>query len=418
MQRKSIARRNAFTLIELLVVISIIGFMSGMFLVAYRGASQESNVQKTRTTIQKISEVLNARMEEYSSLPIALQRIDPVLLVPLGPIPGRAVAAGSAADYETPTFLLERARLLSLRELIVMEMPDHPDDLRWSQKWAVTANRANATYWNGLTKTLPTGLYVPVPPAPPSPVFVKNRPTARVRGLVRRLSSGNVPIPKWEDQNANAELLFLIIEDSDLNGSSAIELFGKSEVGDTDGDGLNEFIDAFGNPIQWIRWPSGYEGVALYHPDMLGPDILVGPPGDIRVSISSDPLDRIGADPGLSRHLESAGMSIREAYKPGPGTFPLVVSSGQDEMFGIRFQLMDSDAIPIGSIGSYSVKDAIWPIAQPNYPMAANAFLFTDPWYPRRSSGPPPERLGSRLSPTDRTLLDNITNYDGTGASL
>ena len=410
MQKSSKATRNAFTLIELLVVISIIGFMSGMFLVAYRGASQESNVQKTRTTIQKISEVLNARMEEYASLPIALQNIT----LP-GPIPGSAVAAGSATNYEPPTFLLERARLLSVRELIVLEMPDHPDDLRWSQKWAATANRSTPAYWNGLTKTLSTGLYVPVPPAAPSPVFVKNRATARVRGLVQRLSSGFVPIPNWEDNNANAELLFLIIEDSDLNGSSAIELFGKSEVGDTDGDGLNEFIDAFGNPIQWIRWPSGYEGVALYHPDMLGPDLLVGTSPNIRVSISSDPLDRIGADPGLSRHLESAGASVREAFKPGPGTFPLVVSAGQDKKFGIRFQLTDADA---ATIGSYSVRDAVWQSAQPNYPLAANSFFFTDPWYPRRSAGPPPERLGGRLSPTDKTSLDNITNYDGNGASL
>ncbi|MCY2984241.1 MAG: prepilin-type N-terminal cleavage/methylation domain-containing protein, partial [Planctomycetota bacterium] len=66
-------RSQAFTLIELLVVISIIGFMSGMFIVAYRGASQEANSQKTRTTIQKISEVLNARMDEYVNFPIALR---------------------------------------------------------------------------------------------------------------------------------------------------------------------------------------------------------------------------------------------------------------------------------------------------------------------------------------------------------
>ena len=415
MQENSNETHNAFTLIELLVVISIIGFMSGMFLVAYRGAAQESNSQKTRSTIQKISEVLNARMEEYSSLPIALQNVDPVFP---GAIPGRAVAAGSAADYESPTFLLERARLLSLRELIVLEMPDHPDDLRWSQKWIATANRATPAYWNALTKTLPTGLYIPVTPSSSRPVFVKNRPTARVRGLVRRLSSGNIPIPNWENQNANAELLFLIIEDSDLNGSSAIELFGKSEVGDTDDDGLHEFIDAFGNPIQWIRWPSGYEGVALYHPDMLSAEILVGTSPNIRVSISSDPLDRIGADPGLSRHLESAGVSTREAFKPGPGTFPLVVSSGQDKKFGIRFQLDDSDAFNPSKMAnnSYSVRDAIWTGGQPNYPNVP--FLFTDPWFPRDNSGVPPKRLGSRLSPTDRTSLDNITNYDGTGASL
>ena len=407
MRNKKNRTRFGFTLIELLVVISIIAFMSGMFIVAYRGAAQESSTQKTRTTVQKISEVLIARMEEYSSFPIALQNVNPLL--PIGPIPARATAVGSATDFESPTFLLERARLLSLREIIAMEMPDHPDDLRWSQRWSATANRSNTAYWFSLTRPLATGLYVGS-----TPVFVKNKPTARVRGLVRRLSFGNVPISNWEATNANAELLFLIIEDSDLNGSSAIELFGKSEVRDTDNDGLNEFIDAFGNPIQWIRWPSGFDGVARYHPDLLGPDIIVGTGSNIRVSIASDPLDRIGADPGLSRHLESGSAAAREAHKPGPGSFPLVVSAGNDKSFGIRFQITDSDA---AMIGSYSVKDAVWPIAQPNYPMAANTFQFTDPWFPRRSS-PPPERLGGRLTPTDKTSLDNITNYDGNGASL
>ena len=43
----------------------------------------------------------------------------------------------------------------------------------------------------------------------------------------------------WDKTNANAELLFLIVEGSDLNGSSATELFGKSEVGDTDNDGAD-----------------------------------------------------------------------------------------------------------------------------------------------------------------------------------
>jgi len=405
-----------FTLIELLVVISIIGFMSGLFLVAYQGAAQESNVQKTRTTVQKISEVLNARMEEYSSFPIALQNVNPSL--PIGPIPGKAFASGVPAEFENATVLLERARLLSLREIIAMEMPDHPDDLRWSAKWSATANRSSPIYWDRLTKPLPTGLYVQVNSAGASePVFVKNKPTARIRGLVGRLSSGNVPITGWEDTNANAELLFLIIEDSDLSGSSAIELFGKSEIGDTDGDGLKEFVDAFGRPIQWIRWPTGYEGVARFHPDMLGPDILVGPSSDIRVSISSDPLDRIGADPGLSRHLNSAATATREALKPGPGAFPLVMSAGRDKSFGILFELKSSDGIAVGSITSYSVKDARWPIAQPNYPLAAGVYPFTDPWYPRRVS-PTPERLGSRLTPTDLTSSDNISNYDGNGAAL
>ncbi len=49
------------------------------------------------------------------------------------------------------------------------------------------------------------------------------------------------------------QLLFLIVADSEFDGSTALEMFGQSEIADTDNDGLNEFIDAFGVPIKWIR---------------------------------------------------------------------------------------------------------------------------------------------------------------------
>lgn len=399
---------RGFTLVELLTVIAIIGFMSGMFIVAYRGAAQEATAQKTRSTIQKISDVLNSRMEEYTTYPIALQNVNP----PFGPITGTAVSIGVPTDpnYESPTLLLERARLLSLRDIIAMEMPDHPDDLLWSSKWGV-ANNANASYWNSLTRPLVTGLL-----AGGIPVVVKNKPTSRVRGLVRRLSQGNVPIPNWERDFANAELLYLIVEDSDLNGTSAIELFGASEVGDKDGDGLNEFIDGYGNPIQWIRWPTGFEGVARYHPDMLSQDVLAGTPPNVRVSITSDPLDRVGADPGYSRHFETGTVANWETFKPGPGAFPLVASAGLDGVFGIRFELSEPPSVQdtSGLKPAFSSRFPNWQGGQPNYP---RPLLFTDPWHPRRV-GTPPERLGGRLSPTDNSSSDNITNYDGNGAAL
>ncbi len=391
---------HGFTLIELLVVISIIGFMSGMFLVAYRGALQETNAQKTRITIQKISEVLSARMDEYASYPISLQNLN----APIGAISGNATAAIPVGNpnFESPTILLERARLLSLRNIISMEMPDHPDDIRFSSKWPTFPTLAQ--HANSLRRSLATGLVVNG-----TAVIVENKATSRVLGLLRRLAAAAQP---WDALNANAELLFLVVEDSQVNGSNAIEIFGKSEIGDVDGDGLNEFIDAFGRPIQWIRWPAGFEGIAKYHPDMLGPDIIRGIGANIRVTIASDSLDRLGVDPGMSRHFETGPQSTWELFKPGPGTIPLVVSAGQDNSFGIRFEL--SSGNQVGSVTSYSARDAVWTGGQPNYP--ASPYIFADPWFPRGVASP--ERLGSRLNPTDRTHNDNITNYDGNGASL
>ena len=415
MQEKNKATRDGFTLIELLVVISIIGFMSGMFLVAYQGASQESNIQKTRSTIQKISEVLNARMDEYINYPIALRNATAAL-------PPNMVSWDGTR--ETVSVLRERGRLLVLRDLIRMEMPDHPDDLKYTTFWMSSlSGPALAQYPSNLPRFVPTGLGTP--PTFVSPGFQISAPlTSRTRALIARLSKASPvgPIDRWDESNANAELLFLIVEGSDLNGTSAIELFGKSEIADTDGDGLNEFIDAFGTPIRWIRWPAGFPGASRFYPDMLDP-ALVDPGPPRRLLINSEPLDRLGTDPGWATTLR----------KPGTGLSPLVISAGTDRQFGIRFREIDrypSPATPPTRVGvfagidSYSSAEAPWVDTPAKYGLSG----FTDPWYPRD-----PSFLGVRMGEIvtgaasdlengqpvgPRNAGDNISNYFGSAVSL
>ena len=418
------SQRRGFTLIELLTVISIIALMSGMFLVAYRGAAQESNIQKTRWTIQKISEVLNARMDEYASYPMALR-------LPNGsPLPADLVSWN--ANVDTTAVLRERARLLALRDIIRMEMPDHPDDIKYTTFWQAGQTGAvfNTFLELNLPGSFPTGLGPTLVASNPGHV-IKNALTSRTKSIMTKLSmidpanSFRVPLTSpalpengtpWDKSNANAELLFIIVEGSDLNGSHATELFGKSEVGDTDNDGLNEFIDAFGIPIRWIRWPAGAEGATRYYPDMLDPAIVSG----TTLLINSEPYDRLGSDPGW-----------RTTTPPGVGLSPLVVSGGPDEKFGIRFRELDrysppaTPPVPVGpwqGRPSYSCAEA--PFSGSSYGLG----IFTDPWYPRRAtvSG---VRLGEAVSGAASDLEngeavngnnsdDNISNFDGTGVSI
>ncbi|HUP80250.1 MAG TPA: hypothetical protein VM260_16970, partial [Pirellula sp.] len=264
----------------------------------------------------------------------------------------------------------------------------------------------------GLAVAIQTGLSVDAT----NGLFVKGTLTARTKALMTRLSqSAWTPLAEWDKTNANAELLFLIVEGSDLNGSSAIELFGKSEIKDTDGDGLNEFVDAFGRPIRWIRWPAGFAGSSRYHPDMLDPTLVVGG----RLTVSSEPIDRLGTDPGWG-----------SAQTPGTGLTPLVISAGVDGAFGIRFREVDryGSASAPTSVGtfdskpSYSSAEAPWSLSK--YGLTR----FTDPWYPRD-----PTVLGVRMgevvtgAPSDLEngnpvsalqARDNISNFDGSAVSL
>jgi hypothetical protein len=319
-------------------------------------------------------------MEEYATYPVVLRQPGGAI------IPASAFPLPSAPDRpDTKTLLLERARLLLLRETIAMEMPDHPNDFKWTDAWVTTANAA--AFFDNLPRAVFTGLGEGTSG---TPVAVRNGVTSRTRRMAGKLSQfvsgvGPMPIPGWQNSNANAELLFLIVEDSQLNGSSAIELFRTSEIGDTDGDGLNEFLDAFGNAIGWLRWPVGFEGIARFHPDMLDPTIISPSRG---VSIESDPFDRMSADPGYYPGAVT---------KPGPGAFPLVVSAGPDGEFGIRlFLTVPTSAVDTPSNG------------KPSY---LNGSLITDPWV--RSST---EQLGGIIDP--KTSGDNITNYSGNGATL
>lgn len=395
---------QGFTLVELLVVISIIGIMSGMFVVAYRGAQQEANSQKTRLTVQKISDVITARMLEY-------ENYSP----PVG-IPGSATPIVPPLVVSDRARLLDRAKLLLLREIIRTEMPDHPDDLKATSYWLSRSTL--------IVHRNHTGLQTPVPNSPGfMPVYVPASNlnplnlTSRAANMYARL----IQYPQWDQYNANAELLYLIVEDSELDGSSAIELFGASEIADTDNDGLNEFIDAFGRPINWIRWPSGYPQVGRSYPDMLDRNIV---DSSKNVLIDADPYDRLKSDPGWS--------ASNPSLKPGIYPRPLVVSAGQDGYFGLDFKAYDRYAsgplAPKWPAGATSLSVGDLPFPEALY--GGETVRFSDPWGPRNA---PAMRMGSYLVPgvdpreggpnapvtvPQSVASDNITNYEGAAVSL
>jgi len=432
--------RRAFTLIELLVAISLIATVAGMFLVAYRSAATEASNVRTSSTIRKISDVLTARMQEYESFRLEPQAIDASVAPSAATgfrfrttqIPGNATPLPNP-NQEGLTILRERARLMSLRQTIVQELPEHPDDLKWTTTWYAGGNvEQHLQNWLCNAHALPTGLFAPGR----GTMFSVIDLSQRTRSIIRRLSvvdpmTGAIsPIPGWELRNANAELLYLIIEDSSYNGSSALELFGKSEIRDTDGDGLREFVDAFGNPIRWIRWPSA-SGIGLRtHPDLLDP-ALAG------MDVHGDPMDRSKSDPGYAPY---------STFRDLIGLRPLVVSPGVDRRFGIRMQL--DDPISIGpplfpaATQSFSLGDVPLGVApQVDLPYSSDPVdaYVADPWYPRgvfdangeplglgffrtRTARPPFNPnfplLDSDYYDVAQESLDNVSNLETGGGAL
>ena len=387
-------RNGGFTLIELLVVIAILGTLSGMFALAYRGASQEASTQKTRTTVQKVSRVINSIYEQNALEPLGV-----------GFSPNWVPAS---AGLPSRTARIERTKLALTRDRMRFEMPDCADDLKWTQSSFATGtgsspDRHILRTYKSAHATIDTMLAVNGNPIVFSPnLSLPNYPiSSRAVRLMRKLSTRAtssdpfVPITNWEVTNANAELLYLIIEDSTFDGSSAIELFGKAEIGDTDNDGLNEILDAFNKPICWLRWPSGFSGTVFAHPDPLDPALITTlPNGQRRLTIGDEPYDLMGMDPGWGTN-----------FPPEPLGKPLVVSGGQDGSLGIRIGLQGAVKASRNS--------------------AAAVFGYPDPWFPRDNAA---QRLGSKLGVGELSQdgdepakkvndsSDNITNLDADAA--
>ena len=411
---------RGLTLVELLVSISLITVVSSMFLVAYRQAAAEASNIRTQSTIRKISEVLVSRMQEYENYPINFARGTNNFFAT--PVPGNATETLLANDdeFEPKGILLERLRVMLLREMIAQEMPDHYQDIK-------TSGPVVRNYWTGLVAPGPN------PNAGPQPVVVTASESPRAARLKARLAQVN---PNWRqqldatnpDQNpgafqvANAEFLYLIVEDSNLNGSPAIEIFGKTEIADTDNDGLLEFIDANRQPICWVRWPTGFPDTIRFHPDLLDPSFNRD---RFENYAFSDPLDPRKADPG---YRIKQPQTI--AYKPSAMAFPLVISSGVDRDglggFGFGVKLWHEK----GSLGdpsdpnsryrmplaSASVTDVVMPVPYDFVitglqPQPLYTLMMCDPWFPRTL---PTSRLGAIIDA--KLFEDDITNYSINGA--
>jgi prepilin-type N-terminal cleavage/methylation domain-containing protein len=369
--------RMGFTLVELLVVISIIGILMAIVVGAIRGANQDTLVSKTRGTIAKIDSILNDRFDEYLSEPMTYVS-NGTTLVNRFPAPNARIT--QLPNTPAISVLRERVRLASTRDLMRMEMPDCPADLRVSSGSGFAA-RPGAMIATGLNSTLN------------GPLFMQLQTTARFERILQRVSlgrdsTGTINATAWARENANAELLYLIIEDSTLNGTSAIEAFGNSEIADTDGDGLFEFVDAWGKAIRWLRCPAGINSTTRFDPDPLNP----------AGTQPSDPFDPTKADVGFDPVNAGNVLAI-----PGPGQRPLVVSAGVDGRFGIRF----FGVFPTGNVSTpdFSTSAVILNSSTPTVPLpplyASSGLVWPDPFAPRNFlNGNVDMRLGGVLDET------------------
>lgn len=410
--------RIAFTLVELLVAISIIGVLAGLAVFALLGAQTDARVARTRGTIQKLNEIILQRWEEYRYRPVNIPPGVATLLVPGSSPPQSAVSPREQA----------RLRMVVLRDMMRLEMPDRISDLLYPPTQYTVAlttgsarkvDRPMPTAWGVIYKSLYNriaglrqqghpnwaGWTLPIDIDNVAPYAGGSIPFA---DPVAPLTT--VPMDQWEAAVQSSELLYLIVANSNYGGSSALEFFRPSEIGDSDEDGLLEFIDAWGQPISWIRWPAGY-------------------PGDLVRYADRDAMDPLQTD-WRNRPL----ATIEEDWRTRT-LVPLIVSAGDDGQYGVTF-----DFRPTAGGPGIAYATMTWPMGPTaNLPYAgvsgahysAGTYYYPDPFatwdYQNsvmngpNSQVPYPEthvdgyranQIGSIPSIGREFATDNITNHD------
>ncbi|MEX2187973.1 MAG: prepilin-type N-terminal cleavage/methylation domain-containing protein [Pirellulales bacterium] len=203
-------RRDAgFTLVELLIVVVIVSLVAGMMLFALSGARNNALERKTRTTIQRLSEALQARWNTYETRRIVWQD-------------------GQAPSSDLTPIDAARRRLKGLRELMRMELPQAWSEVETTPTSGIVQPAANRAY---------------------------QRRVAEARGKDGKPAKQSADYGTY----AGAECLYMILTTRMGEEESIRDSIKDSEIGDVDGDGLFEFLDGWGNPILFIRWAPAFE---------------------------------------------------------------------------------------------------------------------------------------------------------------
>lgn len=401
--------RSGFTLVEILVVLVIIGLMGAMVLAAVRGVTNTARASRTRTIIAACDSVIQEQYESYKYRPFPVEI--PKLRQALGTGElGRELLANEAA----------RARLVMLRDLQRMEMPDRLIDFLSPATPAasvVTAaaspvmlDGANNVVGMRDSRTARTSLNV-VHNASPKVSSYRDRYNAAL---------ARTPAPTAAALRANegAECLYMIMANSFVGGSPGISTIPSSNIGDTDGDGLPEILDGWGVPIGFIRWPVGY----------------ADPSGTLDPGIPDDfdmfRVDFAYAEPhgsGPAKTSDAINVNNSNASVKPWALSPLIISAGGDGSFGIALEpYLDATAGPPASSVAYTDTTYSIPTNAAGAAIgrgfmgvefdgrsAINPYQYPDPYLRRfREENPNCAFPGQSLTGTDAAefRLDNISN--------
>jgi prepilin-type N-terminal cleavage/methylation domain-containing protein len=316
----SSCERKAFTLVELLVTISIIAILSSLFLAAMYNAQETARAQKTRSTITKLHNLILERYESYKT-----RRLPQPGHEPFVDTDGNGICNVMTETYidwngngsydtnlDSRIFNFPRVAVDVRRELMRREIPERISDVVDDGSAVLPCPSVTAGYKRRLTAA-----------------FTAN-------------GSPSTTVPY---QNHGAECLYMFVMYGLGEEESPRENFHASEIGDTDKNGLPEFVDAWGMPIMFLRWAPGFvseiqgqEGEVVGSISANGFEGNVGLKGQSGAYVGYNLTFLSGALAGQSREISSYTVSSGVPtiqFSPGFSAAPAagdgyVISVGRD----------------------------------------------------------------------------------------
>jgi prepilin-type N-terminal cleavage/methylation domain-containing protein len=348
MRNRIETKRFGFTLIELLVVIAIIGLLISLILVAAADGVRRAEERATQALITKLETALNDRIDALLNTTAPINQTHRFLASINSNQGGFVQPVGSSTSNPDD----RRAQVIAQFDYIRAELPDvffvnaltseggsaaasaYPLNFAGAPYPAGLNTLASSSVPDGGSWVLPLGNNYPGLPLVPGPSTAITQPKLPTTGMMGAsfsaaggiyknlgyapqgydgvdndnngliddiLESGTTAaavgalLAHHTHKTARAEMLYAVLVNglSPLGSVFSPDDFTGKEVQDTDGDGLPEFIDAWGEPLQFFRWPIYYgsPGVvpALGTSDsQLGSAQYSGGPSQTR---QQDPLD-------------------------------------------------------------------------------------------------------------------------------
>jgi prepilin-type N-terminal cleavage/methylation domain-containing protein len=301
--------RDGFTLIELLMVMAIIATLMAMSVVVMLGFMDQAEEEATSATLQKLARLVEQRSEaiDRAFSGVRAQRTIQATYALL-------TDPNNDGDRSDGIFGVreEAVRILAKKAMMRFEMPQRFEErllfgdaavsvsgMPQSIYLAIAAPRARNTL--GLAVTTP--LTDPV--------------------IISEVAS------KWANNQAeteSSELLYFCLIASGSFGATSVDSdrFTDAEIQDTDNDGLPEFVDAWGQPLRFYRWPTR---LVDWDPPVPFQPVLsdANDPTDVIVNVDTDadgtPDTTVGQR-AVSQYERNVANILLKGLPPAPSMLP------------------------------------------------------------------------------------------------